>query len=234
MTDKKKCSAIIVAAGSGTRMGGPVPKQFIELCGKPILAYTLETFEKSSVIDEVVIVTGSEWKDFCRDEIVTKYRCGKVSSIVAGGSTRCFSVLNGLKACRQDTDFVFIHDGVRAMISEDIIQRGYVEARKHESAVASIASTDTVRITDQAGNVILTPDRNSVRCMQTPQIFDFKKLYAAYLQMTDEEMRTFTDDAFVWERYRPEKLHLYEGSRDNIKITTPDDLVFAEKTLGHI
>lgn len=215
-------------------MGGPVPKQFIELCGKPILAYTLETFEKSKVIDEIVIVTGNEWKDFCRDEIVKKYRYEKVSSIVSGGSTRCFSVVNGLKACREDTDYVFIHDGVRAMISEDIIQRGCMEVQKHESAVASVVSTDTVRITDHEGNVIMTPDRNSVRCMQTPQIFDFKKLYEAYLRMTDEEMRSFTDDAFVWEHYRPEKLHLYEGSRDNIKITTPDDLVFAEKTLGQI
>ena len=229
---KNRCAAVIVAAGTGTRMGAPVPKQFIEIKGKPLLAYTLDVFERSDVTEDIVIVTGSDYKDHVSEEIVRKYGFRKVCAVVPGGETRCCSVFNGLAACPEKTDYVFIHDAVRSMITNDILERGLAEVLQYGSAVASVASVDTVRIADEEGNVVLTPDRKNVRCIQTPQIFSFPMLYKAYREMTKDQMRTFTDDAMVWEHYCAEKLHLYEGSRDNIKITTPEDLVLAERILS--
>jgi len=230
---KPKCAAVIVAAGSGTRMGGPVPKQFIEVAGKPLMAHTLETFEASGVTDDIVIVTGEEYLDHVRRTIVQAYGFTKVRDVVPGGRTRCFSVRSGLEACPADTDFVFIHDAVRAMITGEIIERGLDAVMRHGSAVASIGSKDTVRITNEAGEVVSTPPRERVRSIQTPQIFDFGKLLRAYRLMKDEEMERFTDDGMVWEQYSGLPLMLYDGAPGNIKVTTPDDLIFAEKILGN-
>ncbi len=232
MDNAQICAAVIVAAGSGTRMGGPVPKQFLKISGKPVLAHTLLVFEKSPVIRDIVIVTGSGNVAYCAEEIGEKYGISKVIRTVAGGKTRCRSVMNGLIACRKDTDFVFIHDGVRPMITEDIIERGLSEAERNGSAVASVTTKDTVRITDDSGNVFSTPPRKNVRLIQTPQIFKYRELLSAYQKMTDAEMSAFTDDGMVWEKYAGERLHLYEGSAENIKITTPEDLEFAKRMLG--
>lgn len=230
--DKKFCSAIVVAAGAGKRFGGDVPKQFRDLCGKPVLYYSVKTLCDSPLIDEVILVTSEEWIAFCTDEIVKKYSLDKVQAIVVGGAERHDSVQAGLMVVDISADYVFVHDGARPLLSEEIIARGYETVCRFGTAVAAIPSTDTVKIADAAGVVLSTPDRRSVWRIQTPQIFAYQLLLQAYFSLTEADKDGLTDDAMLIEKKTDTPVHLFEGSEDNFKITREQDLQTASARIG--
>ena len=218
-----KNTAIILAAGKGTRMGGDIPKQFLLLEGEPLVCRSLRTFDESPEIDEIILVTDGEHIGYCREEIVKKYRFGKAGKIIAGGRERYDSVLAGLNACT-DCGCVFIHDSARPYVTEDIIRRAAECAEKYGACAVGMPSKDTVKIADAEGFVESTPPRSRVWTIQTPQVFQYGLLMKAYAAVREKGMEGITDDAMVVERSGLARVRLVEGSYGNIKITTPEDL----------
>ena len=221
-------TAIVVAAGSGTRIGGDVPKQFLEFRGEPILTLSLRVFEKSSDVDEVILVTSEPYIDYCRREIVEKYGFRKVRDVICGGEERYDSVYRGLLAA-EGADYVMIHDGARPFITEEIVHRCAEAVRKYGSAVAGMPSKDTVKIADEDGIVRETPPRKYVWTIQTPQAFSYPLIRKANeMLFHDGRIKDVTDDAMILEASGLAEVKLVEGSYGNIKITTPEDLRFLE------
>ena len=218
----KKTSAIIVAAGKGSRMKADCPKQFIEVFGKPILYYTLKAFEKSE-IDEVVIVASKEYLDYVQKEIVEKYKLKKVSNVIQGGNERYESVYKGL-ILLGDSDYILVHDGARPFIEVDMINRVIHEVAISDAVIVGVKSKDTVKIVNAEGIVEMTPDRNYVWNIQTPQAFAYDLLKNAYDIIVNENYTAITDDAMVVEYATKQPIKVIEGSYRNIKITTPEDL----------
>ncbi len=229
---EEKRTAVVLAAGRGKRMGGPVQKQFLELKGRPLICYTLEHFQHASCIDEIILVTGKESIEYCRREIVEKYGFTRVAKIVEGGAERYDSVYQGLLAC-EDAAYVFIHDGARIFADEEILERGWQQVKALKSAVAAVPSKDTIKVVSGENHrVESTPDRSSLWCVQTPQIFSYELIRKAYDALYEADRTGITDDAMVLERFTEEKVYLFEGSYRNIKITTPEDLAVAEVFLN--
>lgn len=229
-----KCTAIILAAGQGKRMKTKVQKQFLMLQGKPLLYYSLACFQKSDEIQEIVVVTGKESIDYCRSEIIEKYGFTKVKSIAEGGKERYDSVYAGLEACSADTDYVFIHDGARPFVTEDIIKRTKEVAVTYQACIAGMPSKDTVKIIDENNMVSATPERSGVWSVQTPQVFLYSLIKEAHDTARSVSMQGITDDAMVVEQYKNTPVHIVEGAYENIKITTPEDILVAEKILEKI
>lgn len=224
---KQPCTAIVLAAGSGKRMGTKVQKQYLELAGKPILYYSLQAFEDSPLIDDIILVTGEEQIAYCKDEIIEKYQISKVRKIIAGGKERYDSVWNGL----QEVDFggyVFIHDGARPFVTNEIIERAYNEVIECRACVVGMPVKDTIKIADEDGYIAQTPNRKYVWQVQTPQVFETELVKAAYAKMMEQPDVNVTDDAQVVESMMYEEVKLVEGSYENIKITTPEDLEIAK------
>ncbi len=225
------CVAIVLAAGQGKRMGSKVAKQFLEIHGKPVLYYSLKQFE-DSFIDEVVLVARENDISFCRDEVVNKYGFRKVTSIVPGGKERYHSVYHGLCAIKE-CDYVFIHDGARPFIDEQILQRNLDEVKKHGACVTGMPVKDTIKKRDTDYFVAETPVRDTLWQIQTPQTFSFhiiKEAYFKFLQNDEQNENQYevTDDAMVAELFGGISVKLVEGSYRNVKITTPEDLILAE------
>ena len=193
---KKHCTAIVLAAGRGKRMGTKVHKQYLLLADRPVLYYSLKTFQDSEIIDEILLVTGAGEEKYCRQEIVEKYEITKVSKIVTGGAERYNSVWNAL----QETDgdgYVFIHDGARPFIDAEMIERAYEEVRLHKACVVGMPVKDTIKIADEKEYVAETPDRNTLWMVQTPQVFDGNLVKNAYNMLMREHYTNVTDDATV-------------------------------------
>lgn len=230
----KHCTAIVLAAGQGRRMGGNVSKQYLELAGRPIIYYTLGAFQNSPLIDSIVLVTGPEQMAWCKEELVHKYNLTKVDTITTGGSERYISVWNGLQVIEDDMTqadregIVFIHDGVRPFIDEGILSRTMEAAYLYGACVAAMPVKETIKIADENGFVESTPARNRVWGIQTPQVFDFRLAYGAYQAAMESGRTDMTDDAMIVESFTDVKVKLVEGSYENIKITTPEDLEIAE------
>lgn len=227
--EKVYCTAIVLAAGSGRRMGTDVHKQFLPLCGKPVLYYSLAAFEKSDLIDEMILVTGAGEESFCRKEIVEKYGFEKVKKIVPGGAERYHSVWNGLQETKDG--IVYIHDGARPFVDEEMIRRAYECVEKSRACVAGMPVKDTIKIVDNEGTVKATPDRNTLWLVQTPQVFETALVKKAYADLMGRETINVTDDAMVVEQMTGCPVKMFRGSYENIKITTPEDLVTAEAFL---
>lgn len=225
-----KCTAIVLAAGQGKRMNSSVQKQFLILKGKPLLYYSLDCFQKSKVIEDIILVTGKECIDFCKQEIIELYGFTKVSKVVAGGKERYDSVYAGLCAC-EDSDYVFIHDGARPFVTEEIISRVKAAALEFQACIAGMPSKDTVKIADSNQMVKETPNRSTVWNIQTPQAFSYALIKEAHEIARTQNMETITDDAMVVETYKNAPVRLVEGAYENIKITTPEDILIAEKFL---
>ena len=223
----EKLSAVIVAGGSGKRMGAAVPKQYLELCGLPILVHTLRAFASWEKLDDIILVTAADQTAWCRENIIGQYGIPKVREVTAGGQERWESVQAGLRACR-DTDYVFIQDAVRPFVTSDILERGWETVRQYGSAVCGVPAKDTVKIVGADGVVRETPPREEVWIVQTPQIFFFPLIRDAYEEVTGCGQTGITDDAMVLERSGKAPVHMFAGSYTNIKITTPDDLVTGE------
>ena len=218
--EQPRVGVIIVAGGSGSRMGGALPKQFALVGGEPILARTINTFRKALPASRIVVVLPAEyiefWKNFSARFEVAKH------SIVEGGEERFHSVRNGIEALSDAVDLIAVQDGVRPFASKELILRTVACAAENGAAIPVVKAVDSYRMVDGDGSHII--DRTPLRIVQTPQIFAAPILRAAY----DTEFRSeFTDDASVVE-YSGEKIALCEGEYTNIKITTPDDLVVAE------
>lgn len=228
--EKKKCTAIVLAAGQGTRMGSKIQKQFLEIEGKPILYYTLKAFETSCVIDDVVLVVGSGMEQYCRQEIVEKYGFKKINQIAIGGKERYESVFQGLRSLEeQKPDYVFVHDGARPFVDENMLERAYDQVVESKACVAGMPAKDTIKIVDSEGRVITTPERKSLWQVQTPQVFAYGLIRDAYSTfMNQEQRKNVTDDAMVLELFGNVSVRMFEGSYENIKITTPEDLSVAE------
>ena len=216
-------SAIILAAGRGQRMGTELPKQFLSMGDDMLLTKTIRVFEESRVIQDIVLVTSEEWIGFCRTEIVEREGFRKIRKIVAGGKERYDSVYQGLLAC-PNADYVFIHDGARPFVTEDILVRTQEAVEKYDACAVGVPSKDTVKIVDENGFVESTPPRKNVWNIQTPQAFSYPLIRAAYEVVRDNNMTGITDDAMIVERLKLAKVKLVMGSYYNIKITTPEDM----------
>lgn len=228
-----KCTAIVLAAGRGKRMNSKIQKQFLHIQGYPVLYYSLKCFQECPWINDIILVTGAEMIEYCRKEIVEKYGFGKVSAIAEGGKERYHSVWNGLKLCR-DTDFVFIHDGARPFVTQEILERGLKCVQSCGACAAGMPSKDTVKIVDGQNVVQSTPDRRYVWNVQTPQVFEYQLVAEAYDLALQGECSGITDDAMVVEKYGKHEVTLYKGSYENIKITTPEDLGVADVFVHNI
>lgn len=225
---KANCTAIVLAAGRGKRMGTKVQKQYLEILGYPVLYYSLRAFQDSEHIGQIILVTGAEEIESCRKEFVEQYHFTKVSHVIAGGKERYDSVFNGLQYVKSEMEYVFIQDGARPMLTQEIIENGYESVAEHKAAVAGVPSKDTVKIVDGDTFAVETPDRRSIWNIQTPQIFDVKLAQEAYKKMMGLPHEHVTDDAMVVETFMKHKVKVFEASYENIKITTPEDLKIAE------
>lgn len=222
-----KKTAIVLAAGQGKRMGSKVQKQYLLLEDKPVLYYTLQSFEECPLIEEIVLVTGKEEIAYCQEEIVQKYGFSKVKKIVAGGKERYHSVYEGLRAA-EGTGYVLIHDGARPFADGEIIRRICENVEIYDACVAGMPVKDTIKIADEAGFAAQTPDRRMVWQIQTPQAFSYELIRSAYDRLMEEQPDGITDDAMVVETMTEHKVKFIEGSYHNIKITTPEDLDIAQ------
>lgn len=213
---------IITAGGKGLRMGAEIPKQFLNLAGKPILLHTLEKFDSIENRGEIVVVLPenevSTWQ-----EILKKFDVKIPHQITTGGTTRFLSIQNGL-AKLPDSGYLAIHDGVRPLLSKHLIYNAFEQAIKHKAVIPVIDITDSLReITSENTNKSI--DRNRIKAVQTPQVFEINLLKAAYKNATSTD---FTDDAAVVEAFG-HPVHLISGEKQNIKITQPFDLIIAEQ-----
>lgn len=227
-----KTAAIVLAAGQGRRMNSKVAKQYLLLQDKPILYYSLRAFEES-FIDEIILVAGSGEEEYCRREIQEKYGFHKIQKIVPGGKERYHSVYQGL--CALDgVEYVFIHDGARPFLSREILNRSYENVQRTGACVVGVPVIDTIKVVDDNGFVVNTPDRAHLWSVQTPQAFNYSFIKSAYdiLLEKEEELLAqgirITDDAMVAESILKCPVAMVEGSYENIKITTPEDLARAE------
>lgn len=219
-------SVIIVAGGSGSRMGGDVPKQFMLLAGRPILMHTIEAFHKFDNQMNIVLVLPAGQHDYWRS-LCAEHSFNKIDyQLVDGGKTRFHSTLNGLAKVPAD-GIVAVHDGVRPLVSQATLQRCFTAAEECKAVVPAIPVNESVRqIESDGGNHAV--DRSSYVLVQTPQVFDAQTLHGAFAQPYDS---LFTDDASVVERMGV-KVSIVEGNFENIKITRPVDLVLAEAIIG--
>lgn len=230
--------AIVLAAGRGTRMNSDIPKQYLPVKGKPVLYYALKAFQES-FIDRIVLVTSLEDVEYCRKNIVEHFGFCKVSDVVAGGNERYHSVWKGLQAAGE-YDYIFIHDGARPFVTQEILKRAYDSVSEHDACVVGMPVKDTIKIADANGFADSTPKRDHVWMIQTPQVFTGRLIYDAYKTLIEKEKEILhrgiriTDDAMVVETFTDRKVKLVEGSYENIKITTPEDLQVAESFLARI
>jgi 2-C-methyl-D-erythritol 4-phosphate cytidylyltransferase len=223
-------AALIPAAGRGQRMGLDIEKQFLQLGGKPLLAYTLARFEATPTIDRIVVIVPSGRETFCYQEIVAPGGIRKVTHIVAGAETRQRSVMAGFSCLDQDVDVVVIHDGARPFVTPSLIQAAVDAALAGGSAVAAIPESDTLKRVSSAGTVIETVDRRNLWRAQTPQAFRRAILQRALAYATQHNVDA-TDEASLVE-WLSWPVRIFPGSIWNFKVTSPDDLVLAELLLG--
>jgi len=224
-----KVTALIPAAGMGRRMGKAVAKQFLPLGDMPMLAHTLLTFQRASEIDEIIPILSREDMEICLKDIIEQYHITKVKTLVVGGKERQDSVKNGLQKLEKDAAVVLIHDGVRPFVTHDMIKDTVDHARKGECVAVGVPLKDTVKEVNDKGVVVHTLERSRLWAIQTPQAFPVKILRRAYEDSYKQNLYG-TDDATLVERTGG-KVRVIMGSYDNIKITTPEDLLLAEEIL---
>jgi 2-C-methyl-D-erythritol 4-phosphate cytidylyltransferase len=224
-----KVTALVPAAGMGKRMGKAVAKQFLPLGDKPMLAHTLLVFQRASEIDEIIPILSEEDMEMCLREVIEQYHITKVKTLVVGGKERQDSVANGLQKLEKDASIVIIHDGVRPFVTNEMIRESVELAKKGECVVVGVPIKDTIKEVDDKKIVRRTLERSRLWAIQTPQTFPVKILKRAYEESYKHKVYG-TDDATLVERAGG-AIHVIMGSYDNIKITTPEDLILAEEIL---
>lgn len=221
-----KAHAVIVAAGKSIRFGGGTPKQFIPVCGRPLLAWTISRFETASSIDGITVVVPSEYVEMTRHMVQSATSFAKVRQVVAGGDTRSESVLAGLRSCPDPAGLVAIHDGARPLVSPSDIDRVVAAAAAGEAAMLAIPASDAIKKTRQ-GVVLTTVDRSDLYYAQTPQVFEVAAIRKAHEQSGD---RSMADDAALVEASGV-RVQIVEPTYPNIKVTRPEDLMLVEGVL---
>jgi 2-C-methyl-D-erythritol 4-phosphate cytidylyltransferase len=222
---------VIAAAGTGSRMKSRINKQYMLLNSRPILSYSLDVFEKYEAVDEIVIVAHPREIEYCEKEIVNKFGYRKVKKVIPGGNQRQDSVWAGLLQLNGDnTDYVAVHDGARPLLTSALLDNLIKEAGEWGAAIPGIYVRDTLKMVDRDGFVGNTLDRSSTVFIQTPQVFRFQEIYQAY-EMAREEGFISTDDAALFEKYIG-RVKVVPGNYNNLKITTPEDLIIAEALLN--
>lgn len=242
--ERKRCTAVVLAAGSGSRMHSSVPKQFMKLDGKPLIWYALQAVERSAIIDDCILVTGAEDIAYVRREIVEKYAFTKVDTITDGGSERYESVARAMSVLESGDmrvvnrdGYVFIHDGARPFLTEKILEDTYAAAAAYGACVAAMPAKDTIKLADEEGYAAQTPNRSRVWMVQTPQVFEVPLICEAYrklmaqLPLLQQRGIQITDDAMVVETMLSRHVKLVKASYENIKVTTQEDMKIAEVLL---
>lgn len=223
-------TAIIVAAGKGSRMHAGMNKQFLPLSGKPLLAHTLEAFQSCRAIDSIILVAGREELELCKERIIDVYGFDKVDKLVPGGGVRQQSVYNGLLELPENCSVVVIHDGARPIVPGNIIERCIEGAEAYGAVSAGMPAKETIKVLDGRGFVKYTPERDKVWITQTPQAFKPDIIRKAHESAAAEGI-SGTDDAFLVELLGIQ-VKMIESSYENIKITTPEDIIVAETLMG--
>lgn len=234
-------TAIILAAGVGSRMKSEKAKQFLEVAGHEVLYYSLRAFNEHPEVDAIVLVTKEEFAEHCRKELVERYQFAKVRGICIGGRERYDSVYQGLLAieAEKENDVVLIHDGARPFVTAEMISASIACARECGACTVGVPAKDTIKIVDADYYGMETPERKFVYQIQTPQTFQIPLLRRAYEAMYEAkrngDTHNITDDTMLVEQYAGARCKVVEGAYENIKITTPEDLaiaeIFVEKTL---
>jgi len=226
-----RVAAIIPAAGVGVRMQSQIPKPYLQLAGKPILAHTLEVFEGVKEVQEVTVVAHPDDLEYCQEEVIAPYGFKKVLRLVPGGKERQDSVYHALKALQQedDLDIILVHDGVRPFITGDQIRRVIKAARSHGGAILGLPAQDTLKRVNSQGKVIHTLDRKDIWQIQTPQGFQAALLWRAFVEAYSRNFYG-TDEASLLEEMG-QQVAVIPGDPTNLKITTPEDLQLAEALL---
>lgn len=222
-------SVIIAAAGMSNRMGSKINKQFIAIGGKPILAHTIEKFERCRYVDEIIVVAKEEEIEYCRKEIVRKYKFNKVANIIRGGKERQDSVYNGILALNEKSDIVLVHDGARPFVKLENIEDGIKGVVEYGACVIGVPVTDTIKVVGNDKFIDSTPKRDLLWAAQTPQCF-FKEILIKGYEKAINDGFYGTDDCSLVERIGY-NVKMIMGSYENIKITTPEDLIHAESLL---
>lgn len=221
-------SVVIVSAGRGSRMKADINKQFLKLKGKEVIAHTIDKFYNNKNIDEIVVVVKEDEADFFRRNIIDKYGYKNIK-IAFGGKERQDSVFNGLKAVNERCDIVLIHDGARPFVTDEIIKNSIECAKKNKCVIVGVPVKDTIKIINKDNEVCDTPNRSTLWSIQTPQVFEYSSIIKAH-QRAKEENYYGTDDSMLME-YFGYNVKVVEGSYNNIKITTPEDLKIGEEIL---
>ncbi|CEJ72128.1 2-C-methyl-D-erythritol 4-phosphate cytidylyltransferase [[Clostridium] sordellii] len=219
---------IIVAAGTGSRMKKNINKQFIKLDNKEIIAYTIDKFYINNEIDDIVVVIKKDEEDYFKENILEKYNFKNIK-IAYGGEERQDSVYNGIQKLDKNCEVVLVHDGARPFVTEEIINNSIQEAKKHNAVVVGVKVKDTIKVVGEEGNIVDTPNRKYLWSVQTPQVFKYDIITKAYENAYNENYYG-TDDAMLVEKIGYD-VKMIEGSYDNIKITTQEDLNFGEQIL---
>jgi 2-C-methyl-D-erythritol 4-phosphate cytidylyltransferase len=206
-------------------------KQFVDLHGRPILAITIDHFQRCGLVDDIILVVSRGAVEFCRREIVDRYHLSKVSRVIVGGTRRQDSVRKGLESVPDSRGWILIHDGVRPLISVDLIERVIKAAQTYRAVVMGIPIKDTVKQIDTKGGVVRSIDRRHLRAIQTPQIFRCEDIRLAHQRALSEGWEEATDDAYLIEKMGI-AVEVIEGEETNIKITTVKDLEIARMLLS--
>ena len=224
-----KVAAVIVAGGSGSRMGTKVKKQYLKLKGKEILVHTVERFSTIAMIKEIIVVTGQEDIEYVTKLLKEDYKLEKVKAVVAGGKERQDSCYNGIRSVSDDIDYIMIHDGARPLISENAILESIEKVEEHDACIVAVPVKDTIKQADKMGKVINTPERETLWSVQTPQTFGRDLIIRAYESACINHIKA-TDDSMIVEAFG-HPVYIVQGEYTNIKITTPEDLLLAERLL---
>ena len=222
-------SVVIVSAGRGSRMKADINKQFLKLKGKEVIAHTIDKFYNNKNIDEIVVVVKEDEADFFRRNIIDKYGYKNIK-IAFGGKERQDSVFNGLKAVNERCDIVLIHDGARPFVTDEIIKNSIECAKKNKCVIVGVPVKDTIKIINKDNEVCDTPNRSTLWSIQTPQVFEYLSIIKAH-KIAKEKSYYGTDDSMLME-YLGYNVEVIEGSYNNIKITTPEDLKIGEEILN--
>ena len=225
---KRFCSAVILAAGKGSRFSETSPKQFFTIDGKPVLLHSALAFEESELIDEIIVVTSEDETEHCRNMLLSG-GVNKLTRVVTGGDTRGKSAKNGFEAINPAAEFVAIHDAARCLITPEMIEAAFESAFVYGGAACAAVCTDTLKKTDVSDTVIETVDRKNIWLVQTPQIFN-ANMYRAAVYYAEKDGIDATDDCALCERLGF-KIKMVDVGKTNMKITYPEDVIIAEAIL---
>jgi 2-C-methyl-D-erythritol 4-phosphate cytidylyltransferase len=224
--------AIVLAGGTGKRMGLPTSKQFLLLDNRPILVHTLQVFEECKPVDGVYLIVNHKDLPIIQEEVLEQYRFNKILKLVVGGRLRQDSVRNGIEAIDEPCDIIIIHDAARPFVSPSFIEKSIFLMEMYDAIIPALPVKDTVKIVSKEGFVVKTLERDSLWNIQTPQTFKYDLISKAYREGMAKKLLGYDDSAFI--EYMGKKVKVIEGSPYNIKITTPEDLTIARGILSQM